>query len=161
MVVAVALIGSMTTACTGWPGPYGSARHINKNNPIDQAVATFNEPDMAAIARLGLLKRFPIGRPIDELRKYLESIGASCESKSGRPLICTYSQYFLWGDRGIIGDERRMYRYHDFTIRVWPDRDAIGRLTVCDVIVRETERGPMLFGNYHHRLRKSTFKSCP
>lgn len=127
---------------------------------FDRAVATFSESDMVAVARLGLLNRFPIGTPTAELRRYLRSIGGSCESKSGGPLICMYSQYFLWANRGIVGDEWREYRYHDFTIRVWPDRGPIARLTVCDAIVRETERGPMLLGNPHDRSRESAFKPC-
>ena len=159
-IAAAALLGSLMTACTGWPGPYGSVRHFNKDNPFDRAVATFSESDMVAVARRGLLNRFPIGTPTAELRRYLRSIGGSCERKSGGPLVCMYSQYFLLANRGIVGDEWREYRYHDFTIRVWPDQGPIARLTVCDAIVRETERGPMLLGNPHDRSRESAFKPC-
>lgn len=154
----LAAIGLTITACTGWPGPYGSVRHV-KGNLMDRAVATFDESDMAAVARRGLLKRFPIGSTTADLRRYLRSIGGSCESGPGGPVVCEYSQYYIWGHRGIIGDERREYRYHDFTIRVWPGRGPIAKLTVCDTPSSEVDLGPMILSG-RHKPRESKFKPC-
>lgn len=158
-IIAAALLGSLTTGCTGWPGLYGSVSHINQDNPFDQAVATFSEPDMAAVARRRLLKRFPVGSPATELRRYLQSIGASCESGPGIPLVCRYSQYDIWGHRGIIGDVRRVYSYHDVTARIWPGRGPIAKLTVCATHSSEVQLDPMLLSR-RPKLRKSNFKPC-
>ena len=158
-ITAAVLLAATMTACTGWPGPYGSVRHINKDNPFDRAVATFDDAKMAAVGRGGLLKLFPIGSPTAELRRYLQSIGASCESGSGSPGICQYSQYYIWGHRGIIGDERRVYAYNDFTIRYWPGRGPIAKLTVCSTHSNEVQRGPMLLSS-SPKPRESEFKPC-
>jgi len=157
-IIEAALLGSLTTGCTGWPGLYGSGAHL-KGNPFDQAISLLIERETAMEARKRLLKRFPIGRPTAELRRYLETIGASCGSGPGSPVVCRYSQYLLVGKRGIIGDERREYIHHDFTIRMWPSQGPIAKLTVCETLSVEVERGPMILSN-HPKPRESKFKPC-
>ena len=156
-IVAAVIIGTLITACTGWPGPYGSRAHL-KNNPFDRAISSSNY-NRANNARRGLLKRFPTGSPTADLRRYLKSIGASCAPRAAGPTTCRYSQFEFVGNRGAIGDESRSYTYHDFTTQVWSGQATIAKLTVCQTVTTEHQRGPMILGG-HHYLRKSKFKPC-
>jgi hypothetical protein len=107
---------------------------VNKGNPFDYALRTFQWSAIVDIARNRLLKRYPIGTPTADLRGYLESVGASCTRKADGPLECRYSQYVLYGNRGIIGDEWRFDDHYDFTTRLWPGRGPVTELTMCNAM---------------------------
>jgi hypothetical protein len=158
-VVAGALIGSMMTACTGWPGPYESGAHL-KDNPFDRAVMSSDWSKVAAIARQRLLARHPIGSPVVEAHRYLESIGAICQRDLNGSILCRYSQYGFFGNRGVFGDEWRSYRYFDFTTKIQPGDGPITELAVCSAQTKEVERGAMMFGDRHSRSRRGKFKPC-
>jgi len=153
-IIAAVLLGAAMTGCTIWPGP---GKYL-KDNPFDQALATYWR-QAVDVATERLLKRFPIGSPTTDLRRYLESIGSTCERKLGGPLVCRYSQFVLFRQLGIFGDEWREYNYHDFTTRVWPGQGPVARVIVCEFGVREVQRGPMIVGKRSYR-RKSEFKPC-
>jgi len=157
--VAVVLFGTAMTGCARWPGPYLAGGHL-EDNPFDQAISSGMWSTASDGARQRLLARYPVGSPVIEIRRYLESIGASCERARGGPFVCKYSQHGFVGYRGIIGDERREYWHFDFTVRIRPSNGPIAKLAVCSAYTKEVERGPMIFGSRHNKPRRSSFKPC-
>ena len=158
-LVALVVLSSAMTGCVRWPGPYLATGHL-KDNPFDQTISSGSWATAAKGARQRLLALYPIGSSSHELRRYLKSIGASCDRTSGASVVCQYSQYGFIGTRGIIGDDRRTYAYFDFTVRIRPSEGPIGNLTVCNTYTKEVEPAPTLFAGRHNRLRKSKFKPC-
>jgi hypothetical protein len=158
-LVIVGIFASAMTGCVRWPGPYLATGHL-KDNPFDQTISSGSWATAAKGARQRLLALYPIGSSSDELRRYLKSIGASCDRTPGASVVCQYSQYGFIGTRGIIGDDRRTYAYFDFTVRIRPNEGPIGNLTVCNTYTKEVEPDPTLFAGRHNRLRKSKFKPC-
>jgi len=150
------IVASAMSGCTLWPGP---SPHL-KDNPFDYALRQSGLIDsVSGHAREQLLKRFPFGSPTSELRRYLETIGAKCERRSGGPMVCRYSSYILFRQLGMLGDEWPTFMYRDFTTRVWPSQGPIAKLTVCDAGVSEVQRGPGLVGDHPYE-RKSEFIPC-
>jgi len=151
------LVGAVVTACTGWPGPFGSGAHL-KDNPFDRAINSSNR-NRVGKAHASLIGLFPVGSQSADLKRYLESIGATCTRPINGPDTCRYSQFEFVANRGVFGDEWRKYSYHDFTIRVWSGQGPIKKLTVCQTVTTETQHGPTILGGHHYE-RKSEFKTC-
>jgi hypothetical protein len=157
-IMSVAALGLALTGCAGWPGPYASGRHLS-DNPFDDAIeSTGDHAAVAKEARRRLLLRFPTGSPTGKVRRYLESIGASCTNTTTGPAVCRYSQYLIWGERGVFGVIWRERSYFDFTIRLLPGQGPIRDVTLCQALTDERERGPGL-GKWQ-KPRESKFKPC-
>ena len=151
------LVGAVVTACTGWPGPFGSGAHL-KDNPFDRAINSSNR-NRVGKAHASLIGLFPVGSQSADLKRYLESIGATCTRPINGPDTCRYSQFEFVANHRVFGDEWRKYSYHDFTIRVWSGQGPIKKLTVCQTVTTETQHGPTILGGHHYE-RKSEFKTC-
>ena len=114
-------------------GPTVGVRHLT-DNPIDQAILTYQEAIFAKEARRRLMKRLPPGTPTIEARKYLASIGAKCRFAPATkgPMICSYSQYVISGFRSGLIYEENQRRQYDFTIRLLPGHGPLRDVAVCE-----------------------------
>jgi len=158
-IVAAVILASATAGCARWPGLwYGSLAHL-KDNPFDQSIRSGQWSQLPKIARERLLKRFPAGSRVEDLRRYLEAIGSSCERAPKGPVVCQYSQFGFLARRGYIGDEWREYAYYDFTTRIWQVRGTTADVKICYSATIERQGGPMITGR-HSYVRKSKFKPC-
>ena len=104
-----------------------------KDNPMDQAIATGIESDHMKETRDRLLKRYPIGRPVAPIRRYLESVGAKCRKSSGtgETVTCRYSQYMDVVFRTPIGEFPEIRDIYDFRIDLMARRGLLGDVRVC------------------------------
>jgi hypothetical protein len=139
VVARFALIAILGLALQGCAlitfGPIVSVRHLS-DNPIDQALQTYDEAEFPNVARMGLLKRLPPGTPTGEVRRYLESIGTKCPNAPApeEPWICHYSQYVISGFRSGLIVEYGQWRQYDFAIRLLPGRGQMRDLGICMTI---------------------------
>jgi hypothetical protein len=109
-----------------------------KDNPMDQAIATGDEFVHLRETRDRLLKRFPIGRPIVEVRRYLESVGASCRRRgpNDATIDCEYRQKEDTVLRTPIGDFISIRSLYDFRISLAESRQRLSEIRVCQRITR-------------------------
>jgi len=157
-LAAIGCLGLTLSACTGWPGPYMSVRHLS-DNPIDQAIWHDRLDEIRGAVRRRLLARYAPGRPIAEVLRSLERFGAKCTDKPDGPVVCRYTQFLFIGNRGIFGDEWREFEYFDFTVRLLARGRALHEFGVCYTTTKEVQEGPV-FGK-PNKPRKSKFKPCP
>lgn len=104
-----------------------------KDNPMDQAVASGLEPDHLKLTRAGLLERFPIGRPVPEVTRYLESVGAKCRRpKAGNAsVVCDYRQKEDLVLRTPVGAFSSIRSLYDFRISLAESRHRLSGIEVC------------------------------
>ena len=115
-----------------------------KDNPMDQAIGSGIESDHLKLTRAGLLERFPIGRPVPEARRYLESVGATCRSpKPGdAAVVCDYRQKRDTVLRTPIGDFPSITSIYDFRISLAALRQRLSGIEVCQRLTRIYYREP-------------------
>lgn len=126
------LAGAMIFLLQGCADYFVKTAHL-KDNPMDQAIATGIESDHMKETRDRLLKRFPIGRPVAPIRRYLESVGAKCRGSSGtgETVICRYSQHMDTVFRTPIGEFPEIRRSYDFRIDLLPKQGILRDVRVC------------------------------
>ena len=109
-----------------------------KDNPMDQAVGTGNEFTHLQETRDRLLKRFPLGQPVREVKRYLESVGATCRQQKLNSAIvdCGYRQREDAVLRTPIGDFLRIRSLYDFRISLASSKQRLSRIEVCRRITR-------------------------
>jgi hypothetical protein len=114
-------------------GPVVRVGHLS-DNPIDQAILTYQEPIYAKEARMRLLKLLPPGTPTSKAQQYLESIGAKCRKLPAPkgPTTCHYSQYVISGLRSGLIVEYGQWRQYDFAIRLLPGHGPLSNVGVCE-----------------------------
>jgi hypothetical protein len=115
-----------------------------KDNPMDQAIGSGIEPDHLKDTRAGLLSRFPPGRPVAEARRYLVSVGATCEtSRQGdAAVVCEYRQKEDTVLRTPIGDFLSIRSLYDFRISLAATGPRLSGIEVCQRITRVYYREP-------------------
>jgi hypothetical protein len=117
---------------TGCADYFFKMAHL-KDNPMDQAVATGIESDHMKEARDRLLKRFPIGRPVASVRRYLESVGAKClnSKDTSEKVICRYSKHTDIVLRTPLGDIPEYRSIYDFRMELTNRRGLLRGVRVC------------------------------
>jgi len=133
-IAPIAVLGFVLGGCALITfGPTVSVGHLT-DNPIDQAILTYQEPIYAKEARARLLRRLPPGTPASEGQRYLESIGAKCHfaPASKGAVTCHYSQYVIAGFRSGLIVESEQRRQYDFTILLQPGHGPLRDLSVCE-----------------------------
>jgi hypothetical protein len=133
--VRLGVVLSTVAATALLPGctDYVIKRGHLKDNPMDQAVASGLEPDHLKLTDAGLLERFPIGRPVQEVRRYLESVGATCRRpKAGNAsVVCDYRQKEDLVLRTPIGEFLSIRSLYDFRISLAESRQRLSGIEVC------------------------------
>jgi len=115
-----------------------------KDNPMDQAIASRMEPYHMKYTRADLLKRFPLQRPVSEVQRYLENVGATCGRPKSRNamVVCEYRQRrdkVLWTPVGDFLSSRSVY---DFRILLASSGHRLEGIEVCQRITRVYYREP-------------------
>ena len=143
---------------TGCPDYFGKRAHL-RDNPMDQAIATGIESDHMKETRDRLLKRFPIGRPVVPIRRYLESVGAECRSSEGTgdAVSCRYSQHEDLVFRTAISESLEIRSIYDFRIDLMHQRGLLRDVRVCRRITVIRYKGTLT--DYSERI-EYPFK-CP
>ena len=115
-----------------------------KDNPMDQAVASAMEPDHLKLTHAALLERFPIGRPVQEVRRYLESVGAKCRrpAAGNASVVCNYRQKIDFVLRTPLGEFLSTRSLYDFRISLAESRQGLSGIEVCRRITRVYYREP-------------------
>jgi hypothetical protein len=109
-----------------------------KDNPMDQAIASGMGSYHLKYTRAGLLESFPIGEPVLRVRRYLESVGATCRSprRRDRVDVCAYRQKRDTVLRTPIGDFPSMTSIYDFRISQAASRQRLSGIKVCQRLTR-------------------------
>lgn len=133
----IALLMAATALLPGCVDRFVREGHL-KDNPMDQAIASGIESDHLKDTRAGLLKRFPIGRPVAGVTRYLESVGATCvrSKPSDATVVCDYRQkrYVIW--RTPIGNFPDITSIYDFRISLSALGPRLSGIEVCRRITR-------------------------
>lgn len=107
-----------------------------KDNPMDEAVATGIASRHQQEIRVRLLRRFPVGHSVSEVRRYLEGVGARCRSPSSdsKAVVCRYAQHLDSVLRTPLGDRPHIRTTFDFTITLSQVRGHLRGVAVCQTI---------------------------
>jgi hypothetical protein len=107
-----------------------------KDNPMDEAVATGIASRHQQEIRARLLRRFPLGRPVSEIRRYLEGVGARCHTTSpdSKAVVCRYAQHLDSVLRTPLGDRPHIRTTFDFTITLSQVGGRLRGVAVCQTI---------------------------
>ena len=125
-----------------------------KDNPMDQAIDTLIEADQMRETRSRILKRFPLGRPAVQLRRYLESVGSQCEGASSKGIAatCRYKQHQDTVFRTPFTKSREIRRIYDFRIELLQRRGLLSDVRVCRRIITIHYRGTIT--DYNERIEQ-------
>jgi len=131
--LGVVLFTVVATALLPGCADYVIKRGHLSDNPMDQAVASGLEPDHLKLTRADLLERFPIGRPVQEVRRYLESVGAKCrQPKAGNAsVVCDYRQKEDLVLRTPVGEFLSIRSLYDFRISLAESQQRLSGIDVC------------------------------
>jgi len=130
-----------------------------KDNPMDQAIASGDEAAHLTETRERLLKRFPLGRPLHDARRYLESVGATCRSRrpSDAVVLCDYRQKVDKAFRTPIGSFLSVRLLYDFRISLSALRQQLSGVEICRRVTvvhyREFSDKPMQRQTYPFECR--------
>jgi hypothetical protein len=107
-----------------------------KDNPMDEAVATGIASRHQQEIRVRLLRRFPVGHSVSEVRQYLESVGARCHTTSAdsNGVVCRYAQHLDSVLRTPFGDRPDIRTIFDFKITLLQDRGRLRSVAVCQTM---------------------------
>jgi len=107
-----------------------------KVNPMDEAVATGIASRHQQEIRARLLRRFPLGHPVSEIRRYLEGVSARCHTTStdSKAVVCRYAQHLDSVLRTPLGDRPHIRTTFDFTITLSQARGYLRGVAVCQTI---------------------------
>lgn len=113
-----------------------------KDNPMDQAIAMGIASRHQKEIRVRLLRRFPAGRSVSEVGRYLESVGARCRppSTDREGVVCRYAQHLDSVLRTPLGDRPHIRTIFDFTITLSQDHGRLRGVAVCQTITNVRNR---------------------
>jgi len=133
----IALLMAATALLPGCTDYVMKMGHLT-DNPMDQAVASAMEPDHLKLTQAALLERFPIGRPVQEVRRYLESVGAKCRRpKAGNAsVVCNYRQKIDFVLRTPVGEFLSTRSLYDFRISLAESGQGLSGIEICRRITR-------------------------
>lgn len=116
---------------TGCVGYWVVTRHF-KDNPIDNSIEESGGASIVDV-RASLLKAFPPGSPLRDVRRKLEDMGAKCATdaeKDGK-IVCRYTQWRANELRHPFGRSPHSREDFRFRIELIADRGRLRDFVVC------------------------------